>query len=162
MGGEISTRTRRAIAGRRREFKYAIWRSGCACTWVAARLTANKSSPPTRLRKPIARKWSAIPPAIPRLTAPVFTAWAGANYDELGRVKLSHSGAFDLGAATTVYLLPSEQLGIVILTNAAPIGVAEALAQSFLDLATYGEVKRDWVSCTKRALPYWRQQDVVP
>ena len=69
----------------------------------------------------------------------------GVGYDELGRVKLSHSGAFDLGAATTVYLLPSEQLGIVILTNAAPIGVAEALAQSFLDLATYGEVKRDWI-----------------
>jgi len=68
----------------------------------------------------------------------------GVNYDEFGRVKLSHSGAFDLGAATTVYLLPSEQLGIVILTNAAPIGVAEALAQSFIDLATYGEVKRDW------------------
>src|SRR5262245_19164453 len=45
------------------------------------------------------------------------------NYDELGRVKLSHSGAFDLGAASTVYLLPAEQLGIVILTNAAPIGV---------------------------------------
>ena len=73
----------------------------------------------------------------------------GVNYDELGRVKLSHSGAFDLGAATTVYLLPSEQLGIVILTNAAPIGVAEALAQSFLDLATYGEVKRDWVKLYK-------------
>jgi CubicO group peptidase (beta-lactamase class C family) len=50
----------------------------------------------------------------------------GVGYDELGRVKLSHSGAFALGAATTVYLLPSEQLGIVILTNAAPIGVAEA------------------------------------
>ena len=73
----------------------------------------------------------------------------GVNYDELGRVKLSHSGAFDLGAATTVYLLPSEQLGIVILTNAAPIGVPEALAQSFLDLATYGEVKRDWVKLYK-------------
>jgi hypothetical protein len=68
----------------------------------------------------------------------------GVGYDELGRVKLSHSGAFALGAATTVYLLPTAQLGIVILTNAAPIGVAEALAQSFLDLATYGEVQRDW------------------
>jgi CubicO group peptidase (beta-lactamase class C family) len=74
----------------------------------------------------------------------------GVSYDELGRVKLSHSGAFDLGAATTVYLLPSEQLGIVILTNAAPIGVAEALAQSFLDLATYGELKRDWVKLYKQ------------
>ena len=73
----------------------------------------------------------------------------GVGYDELGRVKLSHSGAFDSGAATTVYLLPSEQLGIVILTNAAPVGVPEALAQSFLDLATYGAVKRDWVKLYK-------------
>ena len=71
------------------------------------------------------------------------------GYDELGRVKLSHSGGFDLGAATTVYLLPSEQLGIVILTNTAPIGLPEALAQSFLDLATYGELKRDWVKLYK-------------
>ncbi len=74
----------------------------------------------------------------------------GVGYDELGRVKLSHSGAFALGAATTVYLLPSAQLGIVILTNAAPIGVAEALAQSFLDLATYGKSQRDWGSLYKK------------
>ncbi|MBI4670526.1 MAG: serine hydrolase [Chloroflexi bacterium] len=70
----------------------------------------------------------------------------GVNYDELGRVKLSHSGAFSMGAATRVIMLPSEQLGIVILTNAAPIGVPEALAQSFIDLATYGQVQRDWLA----------------
>ena len=70
----------------------------------------------------------------------------GVRSDELGRVILSHSGAFALGAATMVELLPSEQLGIVVLTNAQPIGLAEALALSFVDLATSGKVQRDWLA----------------
>jgi CubicO group peptidase (beta-lactamase class C family) len=68
------------------------------------------------------------------------------SYDADGRARWSHSGAFSQGAATNVNLLPAEQLGVVVLTNAAPIGVAEALAQSFLDLATTGAVQRDWVA----------------
>lgn len=71
------------------------------------------------------------------------------NYDELGRVLLGHSGAFALGAATAVYLLPVDRLGIVVLTNAQPLGVPEALALSFLDLATYGNVQRDWFALLK-------------
>ena len=70
----------------------------------------------------------------------------GVRSDELGRVILSHSGAFALGAATVVELLPSEQLGIIVLTNAQPIGLAEALALTFVDLATSGKVQRDWVA----------------
>ena len=66
--------------------------------------------------------------------------------DELGRVVLSHSGGFALGAATVVELLPSEQLGIIVLTNAQPIGLAEALGLSFVDLATSGTVQRDWLA----------------
>lgn len=66
------------------------------------------------------------------------------GYDELGRVRLGHSGAFALGAATVVNLVPVERLGIVVLTNAQPLGLAEALAQSFVDLATYGKVQHDW------------------
>jgi len=68
------------------------------------------------------------------------------NYDELGRVTLGHSGAFMLGAATTVLLVPTEQLGIVVLTNARPLGVAEAAARNFLDLTTYGKAQRDWAA----------------
>lgn len=68
------------------------------------------------------------------------------NYDELGRVTLGHSGAFELGAATAVALLPAEQLGIVVLTNGQPIGVPEALAKSFFDLVTYGKVTQDWLA----------------
>lgn len=61
-----------------------------------------------------------------------------------GRTLLSHSGAFALGAGTCFSLLPSEALGIVVLTNAAPTGAAESLAMEFLDLVQYGRPKFDW------------------
>jgi CubicO group peptidase (beta-lactamase class C family) len=66
------------------------------------------------------------------------------DYDDEGRVRLSHSGGFNLGAATVVSLYPAEELGIVVLTNASPIGVPEAIAKSFFDLALNGKVDRDW------------------
>jgi CubicO group peptidase (beta-lactamase class C family) len=46
-------------------------------------------------------------------------------------VTLSHSGAFDMGAGTSVFLWPREKLGIVALTNAAPTGAPEALCLAF-------------------------------
>ncbi|WP_169978678.1 serine hydrolase [Tautonia rosea] len=64
--------------------------------------------------------------------------------DPNGRLTLSHSGAFDFGAATCVFLLPAENLGIVVLTNGAPIGVPEAVALSFFDLFDDGKLERDW------------------
>ncbi|HEX5940584.1 MAG TPA: serine hydrolase [Dehalococcoidia bacterium] len=66
------------------------------------------------------------------------------DYDEVGRIRLGHSGAFSLGAATVVSLVPADRLGIVVLTNAQSLGVPESLAQSFVDLATYGKVQHDW------------------
>src|SRR5829696_4284064 len=42
------------------------------------------------------------------------------SVDPTGRVRFSHSGAFELGAGTTVSWLPSENLGIVALTNGEP------------------------------------------
>lgn len=68
----------------------------------------------------------------------------GTGTDATGRVRLSHSGAFALGAGTNFALLPSEDLGIVVLTNAQPIGVAEAVSSTFLDLVETGSVERDW------------------
>lgn len=62
-----------------------------------------------------------------------------------GRLRLSHSGAFALGAGTTVNLSPSDGLGIVVLTNGAPTGVAEGLAANFMDTALYGAPTRDWL-----------------
>lgn len=61
-----------------------------------------------------------------------------------GRVMLSHSGAFYLGAGTTFAMIPSLNLGIVVLTNASPVGAAEAVSASFMDMAQLGHVTRDW------------------
>ncbi|SAL77050.1 Beta-lactamase [Caballeronia peredens] len=61
-----------------------------------------------------------------------------------GRQSYSHSGAFALGAATNFMVVPSTNLAIVTLTNAFPIGVAEALNQQFFDIVQYGSIQRDW------------------
>jgi CubicO group peptidase (beta-lactamase class C family) len=68
------------------------------------------------------------------------------SYDALGRTTLSHSGEFPSGAATTVTLLPTEQLGVFVLTNASAVGAAEAIAANFLDDATYGNPTVDWLA----------------
>jgi CubicO group peptidase (beta-lactamase class C family) len=73
------------------------------------------------------------------------------NYDEEGRLRLSHSGGFDLGAATNVALVPAEDLGIVVLTNTNPLGVAEGLASTFLDYALHGKPTQDWLEIFKQA-----------
>jgi hypothetical protein len=62
-----------------------------------------------------------------------------------GRSRLAHSGAFAMGAATAVSLFPDDGLGVVVLSNAAPIGVPEALAAIFYDTAFYGEPTQDWM-----------------
>lgn len=61
-----------------------------------------------------------------------------------GRVTLSHSGAFALGAATSFLAIPSADAAIVVLTNAAPVGVAETLSSEFADLVQFGEIREDW------------------
>jgi CubicO group peptidase (beta-lactamase class C family) len=73
------------------------------------------------------------------------------SYDEQGRLHLNHSGAFALGAATHVNLVPAEQLGIVVLTNAYPVGIAEALGMTFLDTVLYGKPTQDWFAIFKQA-----------
>lgn len=66
------------------------------------------------------------------------------RYDENG-ITVSHSGAFGLGAATATTLLPAEGLGIMVLTNAAPEGMAESVGLEFLDLYRHGQVKFDYL-----------------
>lgn len=70
----------------------------------------------------------------------------GISYPEFDAVRLSHSGGFELGAATVVVLLPQERLGIAVLSNAAPIGVPEALAASFFDIVNQGQPQQDYVA----------------
>jgi CubicO group peptidase (beta-lactamase class C family) len=72
------------------------------------------------------------------------------SYDREGRLRLGHSGAFALGAATTVLLIPSEHLGIVVLTNAYPVGLAEGLAFTFTDAVLYGKATQDWLAVFKK------------
>jgi CubicO group peptidase (beta-lactamase class C family) len=69
-----------------------------------------------------------------------------------GRTQYSHSGGFGLGAATNFAVLPSEDIGIIALTNAAPYGVPEALNAQFLDLVQYGEVREDWTNLYRQQL----------
>ena len=56
-----------------------------------------------------------------------------------------HAGAFSQGARTLVTLVPSQQLGIVVLTNAFPTGVPEGLADTFLAKLFGGDTARDWL-----------------
>jgi len=68
------------------------------------------------------------------------------EYDETGKVRLSHSGAVDQGAATVVMLWPADRLGIVVLSNGSPIGVPESLGASFYNLVSVGKVEKDWLA----------------
>jgi CubicO group peptidase (beta-lactamase class C family) len=68
------------------------------------------------------------------------------SYDGEGRLRLSHSGGFAMGASTAVSLVPAEHLGVIVLVNAAPVGVAETLAFSFMDQALYGRQTQDWAA----------------
>lgn len=61
-----------------------------------------------------------------------------------GRVVLSHSGAFSLGAGTAFTLIPSLDIGIVTLTNAEPIGIPETLDAEFADYVQFGKLTQDW------------------
>ena len=84
------------------------------------------------------------PPMDPATNRPASYAlgW-NVSHDDTGLLKLSHSGAFSMGAATTVFMLPQEQLGIIILSNSAPFGLPEALASSFLDFLILGKVDKN-------------------
>jgi hypothetical protein len=84
------------------------------------------------------------PPATPDSRSGFYGLGFNVSDDWTGRVRLSHSGAFALGAGTNFVLLPSEHLGIVVLTNGIPIGAAEAVSATFMDLAETGRVERDW------------------
>jgi CubicO group peptidase (beta-lactamase class C family) len=71
-----------------------------------------------------------------------------------GRTEYSHSGAFSLGAATNFAVLPSEDVGIIALTNAAPVGVPETLTAEFMDLVQYGQIRENWADLYKQAVSW--------
>lgn len=68
------------------------------------------------------------------------------SYDKNSRLVIGHSGAFALGAGTNVRMVPEEELAVCVLTNGAPVGVAEGLANTFTDTAQYGSPSQDWLA----------------
>ena len=68
------------------------------------------------------------------------------NYDEWGRLLVHHIGDFSSGFRTGVYLLPAAGLGIVVLTNAWPNALADAIPKMFYEIVDQGEPTRDWIS----------------
>lgn len=87
------------------------------------------------------------PPANPAVDRAGFygLGW-NVSYPGDAGINWGHSGAFALGAATAVYVLPASDVAIVVLTNAAPIGAPEAVALSFLDFVQFGAIRRDWLA----------------
>ncbi|HCW18205.1 MAG TPA: serine hydrolase, partial [Achromobacter sp.] len=49
-------------------------------------------------------------------------------------------------------IVPSAGIGIVVLTNGAPVGAAESVAASFIDTALYGKPTRDWYAAYHGAM----------
>ncbi|MFB7515503.1 serine hydrolase [Streptomyces sp. NPDC056144] len=87
----------------------------------------------------------ASPPHAPAGRTGFYGLGWNVSYDDAGRLRLSHTGAFALGAHTNVTMLPGEELGIVVLTNGAPAGVADTVALDFFDVAEKGQPSRDWL-----------------
>jgi CubicO group peptidase (beta-lactamase class C family) len=68
------------------------------------------------------------------------------GYDDAGRLRLGHSGAFALGAGTAMTFFPAERIGIVVLTNGQPTGIAEAMVESFYDDVFRDTQTENWLS----------------
>lgn len=66
------------------------------------------------------------------------------GYGGDARHSISHSGAFAMGAGTTVNISLDDKLGVIVLTNGAPVGVSEQLANEFIDNATLGAPRYPW------------------
>jgi CubicO group peptidase (beta-lactamase class C family) len=78
-----------------------------------------------------------------------------------GNVVWGHSGAFTHGAGTTMRLIPALGLGVVVLTNSAPVGAAEAIADGYIDRLLNGPSERDWTDTwTTRFAPLLQVPEV--
>lgn len=84
------------------------------------------------------------PPSEPAMRSGFYGYGFNISTTAAARTQFSHSGAFDLGAATNFVIIPSADVAIVVLTNAAPTGVAETLTAEFSDLVQFGRVREDW------------------
>ncbi|SPM34738.1 serine hydrolase [Mycobacterium rhizamassiliense] len=103
----------------------------------------------------------ALTPQVVSMPAPAPKARAGfygygfnSSVSSSGRTVYSHSGGFASGAATNFVVMPSEDVGIIALTNGAPYGIPEALTAEFMDLVQYGQVRENWPSLYNHAFAW--------
>lgn len=117
--------------------------------WLAfvldgGRFAGRRLVPEAALLPAITAQIVSSPSGVPAARPGFYGHGFGVSVAPSARVMLSHSGAFLLGAATNFVMLPSERLGIAVLSNAAPVGAVEALAMEFMDLAEFGTITRNW------------------
>jgi CubicO group peptidase (beta-lactamase class C family) len=93
-----------------------------------------------------------VPAASPKARAGLYGHGFNVSVTSSGRTEYSHSGGFSSGTATNFAVLPSEDIGIIVLTNAAPYGAPETLTAEFMDLVQYGQVREDWAALYNHAL----------
>ncbi|MEV0945595.1 serine hydrolase [Rhodococcus sp. NPDC049939] len=85
-----------------------------------------------------------LPPSAPDTRPGMYGYGFNVSTTPAGRVSLSHSGAFQLGAAANFVAIPSADVAIVVLTNGSPTGIPETLTAEFADLVQFGEIREDW------------------
>jgi CubicO group peptidase (beta-lactamase class C family) len=110
---------------------------------------------PDALAPAISAQMITGPTASPAQRAGKYGFGFGVGVQPSGRVSLSHSGAFVLGAASNFMMLPGSGVGIIVLTNAGPVGAAEALSAQFIDLVQFGVITRDWIGDYATALVHY-------
>src|SRR6516165_2440983 len=93
-----------------------------------------------------------VPATTPKARSGFYGHGFNVSVTSSGRTEYSHSGAFSLGAATNFLVLPSEDVAIIALTNAAPIGVPETLTAEFMDLVQYGQIRENWADLYQQAI----------
>ncbi|HEY7051040.1 MAG TPA: serine hydrolase [Mycobacterium sp.] len=115
-------------------------------TYNGVRIAAQEALVPTVTPQVIS-----VPAGNPNARASFYGYGFNVSVTSAGRTEYSHSGAFALGAASAFAALPSANVGIIALTNAAPVGVPETLAAEFMDLVQYGEIHEDWAALYRQA-----------
>ncbi|MDL9936947.1 serine hydrolase [Gordonia sp. ABSL1-1] len=118
-------------------------------SWMKMLLAQGKSNgreiiAPEVLLPAITPQIVSMPSASPDARSGYYGYGFNVSTTEAGRTQFSHSGAFSMGAATNFLVLPSADVAIVVLSNAAPIGAVETLSAEFADLVQFGEIRHDW------------------
>ncbi|WP_307786832.1 serine hydrolase [Mycolicibacterium mengxianglii] len=115
-------------------------------TMVLANGTANGTTitSPEALLPALSPQVVSTPPSEPAMRSGFYGYGFNVGTTAAARTQASHSGAFELGAATNFVIIPSADVAIVALTNATPTGLVETLTAEFADLVQFGEVREDW------------------